>query len=329
MRGYPLAAPLARAPSPASYAKPMPELPEVEHLRQTLRPLLIGRQVARATLHRRDVAVGPHDPPGGFARQRTRVRPSRLGREQLLEGERLSCVDRRGKFLAIVAQSGRALGVHLGMSGQVLWAARGRRLPTDHVHATWRLDDGSRLVFRDPRRFGGLWLADSRDRLAPWGTLGPDALDIDPEVLVGLLERVRRPIKAALLDQRLLAGVGNIYADESLHRAGIHPRTLACDLTPSEARLLGRSICAVLGAAVSAGGSTLRDYRSASGEPGGFQLDHRVYGRGGQPCLACGRVLEQALVAQRTTVWCTGCQPAHTRKPHSPQPHNLSTTSCG
>ncbi len=286
----------------------MPELPEVEHLRRTLEPRLLGRRVVDATLHRRDVAVGPKDPPGGFARQRAVVRPSRLRAAQLLADATIERVDRRGKLLAIIASDGRALGVHLGMSGQLFWAPAGARLPTDHVHATWRLDDRSRLLFRDPRRFGGLWLAETRDELPPWRGLGPDALTLPPEHLAGLLAKARRPIKAALLDQGLLAGVGNIYADEALHRVGIHPAELACEISAPRALRLGEALRELLRLAVEAGGSTLRDYRAAEGQAGAFQLQHAVYGRAGQACLTCGEVLESGMLAQRTTVWCPRCQ---------------------
>lgn len=301
-----------------SYALGVPELPEVEHLRRTLEPRLLGRSVTRATLHRRDVAVGPADPPGGFARQRSPVRPTRLGRRQMLDGARIARIDRRGKFLAVVAFDGRALGVHLGMTGQLLWARPGGRLPTNHVHATWRLDDGSRLIFRDPRRFGGLWVAHSRDALPPWGGLGPDALDLTGKQLAALVAVARRPIKAVLLDQAMLAGVGNIYADEALHAAGIHPALLACEIDPGHLAALGRVLVDLLTAAIGAGGSTLRDYRGAEGQRGAFQLRHAVYGRAGQPCRTCGRPLSCGLLAQRTTVWCDACQ--------RPQPANdLST----
>jgi formamidopyrimidine-DNA glycosylase len=226
----------------------------------------------------------------------------------LLEGATIDRIDRRGKLLAIIASDGRAMGVHLGMSGQVFWAPPGGRLPTDHVHATWRLDDRSRLVFRDPRRFGGLWLAESRDELPPWRGLGPDALTLPPDDLAGLLAKAKRPIKAALLDQSLLAGVGNIYADEALHRAGIHPAEIACEISTPRALRLGAALGEVLGLAVRAGGSTLRDYRAADGQAGAFQLQHAVYGRGGQPCLTCGATLDSGMLAQRTTVWCPNCQ---------------------
>ena len=313
MRGYTAdrrpALPTAQMPGRARYPEHVPELPEVEHLRRTLAPHLVGRSVVRATLHRRDIAVGPGDPPGGFARQRSRVRPTRLTRAQMLEGVVIERLDRRGKLMAIIGTEDRTIGVHLGMSGQILWAPPGGRLPTDHIHATWRLDDGSRFAFRDPRRFGGLWLAASRDELAPWRSLGPDALTIAPAEFADRFRGVKRPIKAALLDQGLLAGVGNIYADEALHRAGIHPLAHAASLESARLEHLGVAVIELLGDAVAVGGSTLRDYRAAEGQPGGYQHAHRVYGRSGLACLTCGRVLSTARIAQRTTVWCSGCQP--------------------
>lgn len=288
----------------------MPELPEVEILRKGLEPLLCGQTVARATLHRRDVAVGPDDPPGGFSRQRTPIAPIRLNATQLLLGAKIHGISRKGKVLAIVAVDGRTLGIHLGMSGQLLWDSGRAVIPTNHVHASWRFTDGSKLHFRDPRRFGGLWLADSPESLPIWKSLGPDALELHPMQLSELLAPVRRPIKAALIDQSLLAGVGNIYADEALHRAGVHPRTPACDIPQAGVVELGRSIVAILREAIEAGGSTVRDYRNAMGQSGDFQRAHQVYGRGGQPCTTCGTRLEQDTIGQRTSVWCPTCQPA-------------------
>ncbi|MEO1008829.1 MAG: bifunctional DNA-formamidopyrimidine glycosylase/DNA-(apurinic or apyrimidinic site) lyase [Planctomycetota bacterium] len=285
----------------------MPELPEVETLRRSLEPHLVGRTVAAATLHRRDIAVAPGDPPGGFARQRTPARPRRLARDQMLAGAVIAGLERRGKQLAIIATDGRAIRVHLGMSGQLLRAARAGRLPGDHVHATWRLDDGGRLVFRDPRRFGGLWLVDAGGERFD-AALGPDALAIGAAELRAALDGARRPIKAALLDQRVLAGVGNIYADESLFAARIHPRAIAAALDPPRISALAAAIRRTLASAVRARGSSIRDYRDPSGEPGGFQARHRVYGRAGLACHGCGRMLASDLVAQRTTVWCPGCQ---------------------
>jgi formamidopyrimidine-DNA glycosylase len=151
-------------------------------------------------------------------------------------------------------------------------------------------------------------MADERDALPPWKGLGPDALTLNPDELPGLLAAAKRPVKAAMLDQSLLAGVGNIYADESLHRAGIHPAEMAYGIEPDRLIRLGHELVALLAQAVQAGGSTLRDYRGAEGQAGAFQLQHAVYGRAGEPCRRCGRALSSGLLAQRTTVWCDACQ---------------------
>lgn len=290
----------------------MPELPEVESIRRSLEPRLIGRTVRSATLHRRDVLVLPGDPFGGFARQRgqaRRARPRRVHSADLLAATSIVELRRRGKQLALIASSGRVLIVHLGMSGQLFHRALGQRIPdTTHIHATWRLDDG-RLIFRDPRRFGGLRaLASTTDLDAQWAGLGPDGLTLEPDALAASLARTARPLKAALLDQTVVAGVGNIYADEALHAAGLDPSRSAASLADSDIARLAAAIRRVLSQAVEAGGSTLRDYVDANGDPGTYQLSHAVYGRGGRPCPRCTTPLATTTLAQRTTVWCPRCQ---------------------
>lgn len=290
----------------------MPELPEVESIRRSLEPRLLGRVVRAVTLHRRDVLVLPGDPFGGFARQRGQARtarPRRAARADLLLDAAITALRRRGKQLALVAGSGRVLIVQLGMSGQLVHREPGQRAPqSDHIHATWRLDDG-RLLFRDPRRFGGLRaLPTVSDLEALWSELGPDALSVQGPELAAALTKSPRPLKAALLDQAVLAGVGNIYADEALHQAGLAPQRPAGSLAAADSARLAAAIRGVLAQAVEAGGSTLRDYVDANGDPGTYQLSHAVYGRGGQPCPRCGHPLASAQVAQRTTVWCPHCQ---------------------
>lgn len=277
----------------------MPELPEVECVRRTLAALLRCRRVEGARLARRDIAHGVRGP------------------RDLLVGSEGLRIDRHGKQLALVGASGRALCVHLGMSGQLLWTPPGRRLArTDHVHAVWRLRTGDapggRLVFRDPRRFGGIWAYPSSAALleARWSRLGPDALTISAEELRRRLGSTRRPLKSALLDQRVLAGVGNIYADEALHRAGISPLREGGALSPGEASRLAQAIVSVLRQAIDGGGSTLRDYLNGVGEAGEHQRRHRVYGRRGQLCLRCRTRLASDLIAQRMSVWCPRCQPS-------------------
>jgi formamidopyrimidine-DNA glycosylase len=290
----------------------MPELPEVECLRRSLEPHLIGRTISSATLRRRDICE-----------VFTESRPRRATPADLLQGLTISELHRRGKQLAILSQEGPLIVVHLGMTGQLLfspsppggapgWGRRSRATPDHtHVHATWILSKGAgQLLFRDPRRFGGLWTFPSLDALTTsrWSTLGPDALTISSTHLAEALKGSRRHIKAALLDQSVLAGVGNIYADESLFIAGINPRRLASALKPTQIDALASAIREVLSRSISTGGSTLRDYRDANGQAGSSQLTHAVYGRSGQACLRCSTRLRHAQVAQRTTVWCPNCQ---------------------
>lgn len=337
----------------------MPELPEVEALRRTLEPAIIGRPVLGVTVHRRDVVARENDPFGGWSRASADHRAaaarrgmSRVPKAELLVGCTIDRLERRGKQLLIVgvdqpsptgrpdAERGatgasrdldadrRGFIVHLGMTGSVLYRPAGARLDQrDHIHLTWRLgprlgprpdvpnrdpdaaDAGGRLVFRDPRRFGGVRTGpDLRTlREARWRPLGPDALSVDAADLARAASA--RPIKALLLDQHAVAGVGNIYADEALFAAGIHPLTPAGALDEAARDALARAIREILGRAIDAGGSTLRDYRDATGRAGGFQHAHEVYGRSGEPCTRCGQPLVSALIAQRTTVWCRRCQP--------------------
>jgi formamidopyrimidine-DNA glycosylase len=286
----------------------MPELPEVERVRLSLLPHLVNARIARAVLHRADICESFEATPEGVARKTTRT-------EDLLAGDTVRELRRLGKQLAIIGRSGRVVCVHLGMSGQLLWKKPGDEVRGGHVHAEWRLDNRQgrelgRLLFRDPRRFGGIWTFSSVQSLeqARWSQLGPDALHVSAEQLRRGLEGSRRAVKAALLDQGIVAGVGNIYADEALFLSGIRPTRLASRLKPPESTRLAGAIREVLQRSIETGGSTLRDYVDADGKRGTAQDTHAVYGRGGQACIRCGRKLRQAKVAQRTTVWCAHCQ---------------------
>ncbi|MBL9032492.1 MAG: bifunctional DNA-formamidopyrimidine glycosylase/DNA-(apurinic or apyrimidinic site) lyase [Phycisphaerae bacterium] len=282
----------------------MPELPEVESVRRSLLPHLLGRRVASARLLRADICDTHDGTPPTHA--------------HLLRDASIAELRRHGKQLAILAADGRALVVHLGMSGR-LFVSRDSTLPT-HAHALWTLDSDTRLVFEDPRRFGGIWTLPHPDALARrWADLGPDALDINGPALERALAGSRRPVKAALLDQRTLAGVGNIYADEALFAARIAPKARAGSIRGMRADDLALAIRRVLLDAIYAGGSTLRDYRDGTGQPGSAQNRHQVYARAGLPCLACGTPLRQASIAQRTTVWCPRCQ--STRLGQKPKAH--------
>lgn len=285
----------------------MPELPEVESVRLSLLPHLRGRVVRDVDIRRRDV-VRVLGPRGG-----EKPLPFRQPKPRLLVGSRIQSVERHGKQLAIIGAKGRSesvLVVHLGMTGQFFCLAPGAHLPNpSHVHLLWRLDSGARLVLRDPRRFGGVWALSDCEALADrWSALGPDAGAITAEQLAPRLARTRRSIKSALLDQTVLAGVGNIYADESLFVAGIHPARIAATLSPDLVARLADAIRSVLARAIDAGGSSVSDYVNADGLTGTFQLSHAVYGRGGQPCVTCSTLLKTTRVGGRTTVWCPSCQ---------------------
>jgi formamidopyrimidine-DNA glycosylase len=228
---------------------------------------------------------------------------------ELLLGARIVSLRRHGKQIAIVGEDGRTLVVHLGMTGQVLVNAA----VVTHGHAVWRLERGGQQVemtFRDPRRFGGLWTFPSfeaaRERL--WAGLGPDALELEGETLREACAGTVRAVKAVLLDQGVTAGVGNIYADESLFRAGIRPTRRGRLVKGDELERLAEAVRGVLAEAIEAGGSTLRDYADADGKRGRAQEGHAVYGRGGEACVRCGGTLRQGVVGQRTTVWCASCQ---------------------
>jgi formamidopyrimidine-DNA glycosylase len=278
----------------------VPELPEVESVRRTIAPLLVGGEVLLVQCRRRDVVRGA----------------GRSIAAALLRGGTIVALHRHGKQLAVEATSG-AVGVHLGMSGR-LWAEPlegSRRLaPHAHEHLRWtlRAADGGRVALRfvDPRRFGGVWCAPDLATLQRtlWAPLGPDARSIDGPCLHRSLRRTRRAIKTALMDQRLIAGIGNIYADEALFAAGIHPVESACDLAAGRIDRLAEAIRDTLERAIDAGGSTLRDYRDGRGREGAFQDRHQVYGRSGTPCGRCGAQIAHMRLGGRTTCWCGVCQ---------------------
>lgn len=281
----------------------MPELPEVEHLKRSLQPLLVGSYIERVRVARRDVIQFSD----------TQVSTGSTNKA-LLSGTRIAELDRRGKQLAVLSNAGRLLCIHLGMSGQLVYVPDGGMLKhTSHIHCSWRIRSGAStgwLHFRDPRRFGGIRTFASHEVLLKlrWATLGPDALTIAAKQLAGSLSRTARPIKAALLDQAVLAGVGNIYADESLYAARIHPCSISCALPAASVTALARAVRSTLRRAIRAGGSTLRDYTDGNGEQGWFTVQLRAYGRAGQPCSSCGKAMHQLQVAQRTTTICPHCQ---------------------
>lgn len=270
----------------------MPELPEVERVRQTLLPHILHRPIRRAELLRIDICN----------------RAKGASPADLLQGDHITAIERRGKQLALLGARGRILCIHLGMTGRLTWQPRsadpGFR---KHLHVLWRFDEGL-LTFHDPRRFGRLTTLPNRAALErSWSSLGPDALTATAADLARAASS-RRAIKSVLLDQRILAGVGNIYADEALFLARIRPARRALLLRQADLNRLSAALRAVLRDAIAAGGSTLRDYRNADGEPGGNQNRLAVYGRAGLPCTRCGRTLRALRLAQRATVYCSFCQ---------------------
>ena len=272
----------------------MPELPEVETVRTGLEPKLVGRRFE-------DVEI--------FDSRLTRpVDPTEVAAE--LTGERVAAVRRRGKYLIVRFESGLVLLIHLRMTGTFAHSQNGA-LPASHVRAVVRLDDGSDVTYRDVRRFG-TWLVLAADELEPYlaARLGLEPLEggFSAAKLAERLSGRRAPIKAALLDQKTLAGVGNIYADEALWRAQIDPRRTAGELDPRENRALHRGIRRSLEAGIARQGATLRDYRTPDGSAGGMQHEFKVYGRGGEPCPRCGTPIEKTRIAGRGTWFCPGCQ---------------------
>jgi len=194
--------------------------------------------------------------------------------------------------------------VHLGMTGQLLVSPPHAELPK-HTHAIAKLASGRELRFVDPRRFGRLSVVRSQNGFE---TAGVEPLDVSFDAFVPLFRKRKLPMKSALLNQKLLRGVGNIYADESLFRAGIRPRRRAATLTREKLGLLYKSVQQVLQEAIAAGGSSISDYVGAEGEPGFFQMQHRVYGREGEPCLNCGTAIKRIVIAGRSSHYCPHCQ---------------------
>jgi formamidopyrimidine-DNA glycosylase len=267
----------------------LPELPEVETVRARLAPLLAGRTLERVDI-RDERLTRPFD-------------PVLVASE--LEGERVAEVERRGKYLVLRLDTGRALLVHLRMTGSF----RGEETP--HTRAVIELDDGTRIVYRDVRRFG-TWLLLEPGEVETYldARLGAEPLSrgFGPRALARVLEGRRTPIKAALLDQRTVAGLGNIYVDEALWRARVHPLRPARELDADQVRALHRAIRAALRMGIARQGATLRDYAQPDGRRGAMQHEFKVYGRGGEPCDRCGTPIEKIKLGGRGTWYCPTCQ---------------------
>lgn len=261
----------------------MPELPEVETVVRGLRPAVVGQTIV-----------------GCEVRSELIVRHCSLDLARLLPGRQIVGVERRGKFIIFQLNRGRLL-IHLGMTGRL----RLHSAESIHTRAILQLER-ARLIYDDPRMFGSIELCEgAEDRTSG---LGPEPLDVTPQELWMRLQRYRAPLKSLLLNQRFLRGVGNIYADEALFRAGIRPQTPARRISRLRAERLCRALQQVLQEAIAAGGSSISDYVDASGRPGWFQFAHRVYGRAGEPCLQCGSLIRRTVLAGRSSHYCPRCQ---------------------
>ncbi len=272
----------------------MPELPEVETTASELRPQLVGAQI-----------TGVH-----VLWPRTIASPDAPLFSALVAGQRIAAVGRRGKFLILELVSGYSLIFHLRMTGGLFVESCAIPAPEDRYARAWLdLDDGRRLVFSDLRKFGRIWLVESAAELL--GGLGPEPLSAEftPQVLADGLRRRRVAIKPLLLNQALIAGLGNIYADEALFLAGLHPLRPAAELTDDEVNRLHAAIRQVLQEAIGERGTTLRDFRPPNGGRGNYQEKRRVYGLEGQPCAICGTPIQRRVISQRSAHFCPHCQP--------------------
>jgi formamidopyrimidine-DNA glycosylase len=273
----------------------MPELPEVETIVADLRPHLVGRTIVQCDL--RFPSLVRHPEPEVFA--------------DSIVGLTIETLGRRGKYILAGLEGGDQLVIHLGMSGQLRLVDAQTPL-LDHTHVILDLDNGRQLRYRDPRRFGRLLLGTEASLIAAgrMPRLGPEPIDEDfgADDLYVRLRRRRAPLKAVLLDQTTIAGVGNIYADESLHRARLRPDRAAGSLSRMSVRRLHEALREALQIAIKNRGSSVDTYRDAWGEVGSQQEQLLVYGRAGEPCYTCGRPLSLVRIAGRSSVFCRRCQ---------------------
>ncbi len=284
----------------------MPELPEVENMAVGLRERIVGKRVERIEVRRSAMVKGPH-------RRRWRRFLADLA------GGEMACVMRRAKRLIVTSDAGLTLLFQLGMTGKFLLkqdrTARPDEMLRKHTQVVIHLQGGPDVQFVDTRRFGRLWLLDALDpddpdpamEAAGMSPLGPEALSMGIAAFRHLLQ-VDRPIKSLLLDQGRIAGLGNIYVDESLFAAGVHPTRRCRHIGDDDTQRLLRRIKSVLKRAIRAGGTTFSDYRTAYGDMGRFRRRLRVYQRQGQPCPVCGQLIEKTVVAGRGTHFCRQCQ---------------------
>ncbi len=283
----------------------MPELPEVETVVRELRPQLVGRRIVRVRDGRLPLR-----------------RPWRTRWNALVAGRQVQSVERRGKWILMALDSGAYLVVHLGMTGQ-LTVAPSRHARQPHTHLVFDLDrqgdldgqdldrQGEQLRFRDVRRFGCAAVFDSAAKMDSFfadSGLGPEPFDLPLDYWRARLAKAKRSLKAILLDQRVVAGVGNIYADESLFEAKLHPGRLGIHMKSAEAKRLRQAIMVVLRRAIDKRGSSIRDYVGGTGQKGAYQDEFRVYGREDEACPRCRCAIQRMVLAGRSTHFCPRCQ---------------------
>jgi formamidopyrimidine-DNA glycosylase len=275
----------------------MPELPEVETVARGLRKVLPGRRILEVRLGKTDFI----DDPAAL--------------ERYLPGSLISAVRRVGKFLVLDLDSSngasqeRSLLIHLGMTGQIVTCAPDAFV-APHTHAFLALDDGREIRYTDIRRFGRIAILEANAREDVLGVLGLEPLEASEEEFRARISSRRARIKALLLDQHVLRGMGNIYTDESLFRARIHPARIGANLAREEVHRLFRAVREVLSEAIRLRGSSISDYVDSEGKPGEFQLRHRVYQREGKKCTRCRAVIRRVIVAGRSSYFCPRCQKA-------------------
>jgi formamidopyrimidine-DNA glycosylase len=283
----------------------MPELPEVETVARGLRRTILGRRILSVRLGKTDFI----DDPAAI--------------EQHLPGRRIDSIERYGKFMLLRLSSVESGGgnagngdaapasllVHLGMTG-LLAPAAADQPSAKHTHVWLTLDDGRELRYTDPRRFGRIAYFPEPSLAQELTAFGADPLEVDAKEFAARIGSRRARIKALLLDQSVLRGVGNIYADESLWRARIHPARLGAKLSAGEVERLRKSLKNILQRAIALRGSSISDFLDPDGEPGEYQQHHRAYGREGEPCYRCGSKIRRIIVAGRSSYFCPQCQRA-------------------
>ncbi|MBO8158885.1 bifunctional DNA-formamidopyrimidine glycosylase/DNA-(apurinic or apyrimidinic site) lyase [Thermosyntropha sp.] len=268
----------------------MPELPELETIKNSLKSLITGAEIKHIEIKREDV-----------------VRLNHYNPEEALE-RKIVEVGRRGKFLILKLEDNYNIILHLGMSGRFFIVEEGVGLDEPHIHGTFYLDNGKKLIFKDPRRFGGIWFAKDLDNFFVRMGKEPLTEEFTPEYLKKIFKNRKTAVKNLLLDQSLIAGIGNIYADEALFAAGIRPDRKAYSFKDRELEVLCEAVKEVLKRGIEERGTTFRDYRDGYGREGNFQNFLNVYGREGMPCRRCGTGIVRKKIGGRSSFFCPNCQ---------------------